>query len=716
MDTEPSLPVSFPIKTLKDLEHGTYYKSFHFMFNKSTVPLKGVATAKAKRPRLLACHDYKGGYLDDQWIQGSENGSAYTLTNWRLLDIFIYFSHNLVTLPPPSWVNAAHRHGVQVLGTFITEWDDGYAICQELCATEGRAIMYASLLAELAQALGFDGWLVNIENKVIDLVPNLKVFVGQLTDSMHAWVPGSTVIWYDSVTVDGSLRWQNRLNDKNIPFFDISDSFFTNYSWQKEYAKESGDLAGEHRRFDVYMGVDVFGRNTYGGGGYQCDVALKAAREAEVSAALFAPGWTYENNKDDHRWWRLIEDCWSDARVDPVQLPFFTDFDVGHGRATFIEGRQVSELPWSNLSCQSLQPLLHVEASSLKQVIITSSRDPPIYSGGSSIHMIGDINTDELCLYQLYRTAVHVEDVHYETSLDVSYSVLVESSSKFALVLKTEDHLGACSIHFLLEMDEEDNNATSITKYEIGHTSVIFDCSRRKGECGTSADTGAEAEGTESDSSKSWSNREYTLAKEKFTITGIFGVCSTAEDLKPLLIKLLHENESVFEPGNFLVQEKEKDEDAQTEEIKATYRAVLGHISFANSSHDCHFSNKDQRFVGTNMSWAEGNAGEKFVSVKLVWRGHVHKFTWERFHVYAKTKQEEVPLQYLGMAMVEAFYVYELAVSKEATPVTFYLQPQCSCGKVQELSTCPTYKIDVPLPSSAVWMRPQPSLKDWLFV
>lgn len=41
------------------------------------------------------------------------------------------------------------------------------------------------------------------------------------------------------------------------------------YALQKEYAKESGDLAGEHRRFDVYMGVDVFGRNTYGGGGYQ---------------------------------------------------------------------------------------------------------------------------------------------------------------------------------------------------------------------------------------------------------------------------------------------------------------------------------------------------------------------------------------------------------------------------------------------------------------
>lgn len=49
----------------------------------------------------------------------------------------------------------------KVLGTFITEWDEGKATCKELLATKESAQMYAERLAELAAALGFDGWLVS---------------------------------------------------------------------------------------------------------------------------------------------------------------------------------------------------------------------------------------------------------------------------------------------------------------------------------------------------------------------------------------------------------------------------------------------------------------------------------------------------------------------------------------------------------------------------
>ena len=36
-----------------------------------------------------------------------------------------------------------------------------------------------------------------------------------LTDQMHERVAGSVVIWYDSVLKDGSLKWQNELNNDN---------------------------------------------------------------------------------------------------------------------------------------------------------------------------------------------------------------------------------------------------------------------------------------------------------------------------------------------------------------------------------------------------------------------------------------------------------------------------------------------------------------------
>ncbi|KAG5081396.1 hypothetical protein JHK86_005461 [Glycine max] len=121
-------------------------------------------------------------------------------------------------------------------------------------------------LAELAVNLGFDGWLLNME---VSLKPkqisNLKEFVNHLSLTTHSSVPGSLVIWYDSVTINGDLWWQDELNEHNKPFFDICDGIFTNYTWQEDYPRRSAAVAGD-RKFDVYMGIDIFGRNTYGGG------------------------------------------------------------------------------------------------------------------------------------------------------------------------------------------------------------------------------------------------------------------------------------------------------------------------------------------------------------------------------------------------------------------------------------------------------------------
>lgn len=46
-------------------------------------------------------------------------------------------------------------------------------------------------------------------------MPQLVDFVRYLTEAMHREKPGSTVIWYDSVIQDGSLKWQDMLNNLN---------------------------------------------------------------------------------------------------------------------------------------------------------------------------------------------------------------------------------------------------------------------------------------------------------------------------------------------------------------------------------------------------------------------------------------------------------------------------------------------------------------------
>ncbi|THU51665.1 hypothetical protein C4D60_Mb06t33450 [Musa balbisiana] len=314
-ELQPSIPISYPITTLEALASRSYFRSFHYPFNRSSVPLPPSAAALPPRRRILVCHDMKGGYTDDLWVQGGGNPDAYAIWHWHLMDVFVYFSHYLVTLPPPCWTNAAHTHGVKV------------------------------------------NIEVKLDRRQID---NLKEFVGHLSRSMHASVPGSLVIWYDAVTIDGKLDWQNQLNMQNKPFFDLCDGIFVNYTWKDEDPKSSASIAGE-RRFDVYMGIDVFGRNTFGGGQWHTNVALDELKKDDVSAAIFAPGWVYETEQEpdfqtaQNRWWGLVEQSWGILQNYPRVLPFYSSFDQGHGYHYSIEGLQVANNPWNNISSQGFQ-------------------------------------------------------------------------------------------------------------------------------------------------------------------------------------------------------------------------------------------------------------------------------------------------------------------------------------------------------------------------
>ena len=46
--------------------------------------------------------------------EGGTDCNAFYLSHWHLIDIFVYFSHHCVTIPPPGWIDCAHLHGIQV--------------------------------------------------------------------------------------------------------------------------------------------------------------------------------------------------------------------------------------------------------------------------------------------------------------------------------------------------------------------------------------------------------------------------------------------------------------------------------------------------------------------------------------------------------------------------------------------------------------------------
>lgn len=242
---------------------------------------------------------------------------------------------------------------------------------------------------------------MNIENKIQEghdvdvLVFFLKTLRNRMHDALRArgqasssstWYgpsgsgsssPGddrqALVLWYDSVTSDGRLAWQNQLNERNRRFFDACDGIFTNYHWRESYPSNCAHEA-KGRRLDVYMGIDVWGRGTWGGGGFFVDQALGKIARAGVSAALFAPGWTMEKMTPtegkvcaskgqtwsgvereflvmDDEFWSKISSAWAAPRAIPAGsspagddggLPFVVNFGRGVGDRWRVLGKEVA--------------------------------------------------------------------------------------------------------------------------------------------------------------------------------------------------------------------------------------------------------------------------------------------------------------------------------------------------------------------------------------
>ncbi|KFO52951.1 Cytosolic endo-beta-N-acetylglucosaminidase, partial [Corvus brachyrhynchos] len=398
-DTKTTEPISFFLSGLEELL--AWQPNSNDEFNVSAVPLaKRQPPLHSRRPRTLVCHDMRGGYLEDRFIQGSATRNPYVFYHWRYIDIFVYFSHHTVTIPPVVWTNAAHRNGVPVLGTFITEWTDGEKLCEAFLAGGEEAYgAVAKQLARIAQHYRFDGWLVNIENTLsvshggpahLSASPCPPLCLSQV----HSAVPGGLVIWYDSVLKDGTLKWQNELNDENRMFFDACDGLFTNYNWKEEQLQRTQQLAGP-RQNDIYVGVDVFARGDVIGGGFDTDKSLRLIRQYGLSAAIFAPGWVYEHLgkenflQNENRFWGSLAEYLPTHSI--CTLPLTTSFSLGMGTSTFLDGKDEESGPWYDLSAQDIQPLY----PELQGRLSTSCCLQDAWCGGSSLQLQGTIPPGE---------------------------------------------------------------------------------------------------------------------------------------------------------------------------------------------------------------------------------------------------------------------------------------------------------------------------------
>ncbi|XP_005884376.1 PREDICTED: cytosolic endo-beta-N-acetylglucosaminidase [Myotis brandtii] len=446
-DKDTAKPISFYLSSLEELLAWT--PGVEDGFNVALVPAQDrQPPLSSGRPRTLLCHDMMGGYLDDRFIQGSAAESPYTFYHWQYIDIFVYFSHHLVTVPPVGWTNAAHRHGVRVLGTFITEWKEGGQLCEAFLAGDDRSFQaVADRLVLLAQFLHFDGWLINIENSLSPAaVGNTPRFLRYLTTQLHQQVPGGLVLWYDSVVSSGQLKWQDELNEQNRVFFDSCDGIFTNYNWGEEHLVRMWGPARE-RRADVYVGVDVFARGNVVGGRFDTNKVVRAQGRRAPSTRDFScpPAFLC-------RFWSLLTHYLPTHSI--CSLPFVTSFCLGMGTRRVCYGQEEAVGPWYHLGAQEPQPLFgeHRLEGPGQGWVRTHSCLDDAWNGGSSLLIRGTIPPEVgHVAVRLFSLQVPVPPKLF---LSLVYKLEGTSEVRVALELTTGD-AGSCYVRGISALNAE---------------------------------------------------------------------------------------------------------------------------------------------------------------------------------------------------------------------------------------------------------------------
>ncbi|MFG2929134.1 endo-beta-N-acetylglucosaminidase [Streptomyces achromogenes] len=410
-------------------------------FNAASVPLAARftpapanPTARAGQARVQALVSF--GPTSANPSQGSATADYYALTHWAYLDELVFWGgsagEGLILAPNAPVVDAAHRHGVPVLGNvFLPPAAYGGQLqwTRDLVQRDatGRYPLAAQLVA-VAAAYGFDGWFLNAETgggntalgtAVLGFVKELKAL---------AAAKGQRVTWYDALTVNGTVSWQGALTSQNQAFFQAADAMFVDFRWSTASLASSGTKADRlgRSRYELWAGVDV---ESNGSGTYvDWDAIVPAGKQHVTSVGFYRPEWTRNQLPADRRapgdFHAADDRFWTGRSMDPsrpdpgdpwrapavsvadrstvTSVPFATVFNTGHGLRWYEAGAVVSDSPWNHLGLQDRLP-------SRRWVVRTAGARPTVafdfadaWRGGNSVLVAGEL--DQPVVMVLYAT------------------------------------------------------------------------------------------------------------------------------------------------------------------------------------------------------------------------------------------------------------------------------------------------------------------------
>ncbi|MFM9371811.1 endo-beta-N-acetylglucosaminidase [Streptomyces sp. Da 82-17] len=398
-------------------------------FNRSTVPLAERFTPvpvnasahadKARIASLVSFHPTAGNPA-----QGAATADYYALTHWAYIDELVFWGgssgEGIVLAPNAPVVDAAHRNGVPVLGNvFLPPAAYGGQLrwTRDLVQQDAQGrFPVAEKMVQVARAYGFDGWFVNAETGGGDaeLGAQMLAFLKELKrlGAPH----GLRITWYDAMTKNGSVDWQDELNASNQDFFLASDTMFVNFNWTAAKLASSGRLAQDldRDRYELWAGVDVEsnGWNT----SVNWDAVLPEGAAPVVSYGFYRPEWTRNHLPDGRtpgQFHAADDRFWTGESLDPSRpggswrapasavadrstvtgLPFACSFNTGHGLKWYEGGEVRSDAPWNQLGLQDRLP-------GRRWVVRTEGARPQVtldfadaWRGGSSLLVDGALDT-----------------------------------------------------------------------------------------------------------------------------------------------------------------------------------------------------------------------------------------------------------------------------------------------------------------------------------
>lgn len=402
-------------------------------------------------------------------------------TYWQYVDELVYWGgssgEGLIVPPSPDVTDLGHKNGVPVIGTVFfpqdvaggkMEWLNTF-LKQESDGT----FPLADKLIEVAQTYGFDGWFINQETEGAEeepLSPEHAQKMQEFIKYMKSQAPELRVIYYDSMTSEGKMDWQNALTDKNSMFLvdeegnAVADEMFLNFWWtedklaSEELIKASAEKAEELGLdpYQVFAGVDIQAD------GYMTpirwDLFESGDNSTHTSLGLYCPNWAYTSAQNLDDFHKKENNLWVNSKQDPsadieyasdtqwhgvstyaveksaiTSLPFVTNFNTGSGYSFFKNGEQISTLDWNNRSIGDILPTYRWMMDHEGENKLTAYFDVGnAWYGGSSLKLLGNMGKEDSSVIHLYSADLPVEK---STTFTTTAKATTETSLNAVLTL-----------------------------------------------------------------------------------------------------------------------------------------------------------------------------------------------------------------------------------------------------------------------------------------